>query len=200
MQQMVASPHNTHPEVRAQRASKGVLQSSRSILRDASRAASRPPQHEGQVLELAAPVSVHPRAPPLEFGARNEHILIRIALADDLHADRQAIIIADPLPMVKSTRLYLTLLFQNLLSNALKFRGPKPPHIHVWAQPHTSTTNRRKISRPAGVWVTSGWNCRPYSRRAGSPIAARGVRSERGRQRDERRAIHGRDPLNSGRG
>ena len=29
----------------------------------------------------------------------------------------------------------LTLLFQNLLSNALKFRGPEPPRIHVWAQP-----------------------------------------------------------------
>jgi len=58
-------------------------------------------------------------------------------------ADSQAIIIADPLPMVKSTRLYLTLLFQNLLSNALKFRGPKPPHIHVWAQPQWADTKLR---------------------------------------------------------
>jgi light-regulated signal transduction histidine kinase (bacteriophytochrome) len=49
--------------------------------------------------------------------------------------DSQAIITADPLPTVRSNELHLTLLFQNLLSNALKFRGPEPPHIYVWARP-----------------------------------------------------------------
>jgi light-regulated signal transduction histidine kinase (bacteriophytochrome) len=49
--------------------------------------------------------------------------------------DSQATITADPLPLVRSDSLRLTLLFQNLLSNALKFQGPAPPRIHVWAQP-----------------------------------------------------------------
>ncbi|HKA53279.1 MAG TPA: ATP-binding protein [Candidatus Binatia bacterium] len=50
-------------------------------------------------------------------------------------SESQAVMTADPLPMVRSNELHLTLLFQNLLGNALKFRGPEPPHIHVWARP-----------------------------------------------------------------
>jgi light-regulated signal transduction histidine kinase (bacteriophytochrome) len=50
-------------------------------------------------------------------------------------ADSQATITTAPLPLVSSDTLRLTLLFQNLLSNALKFQGLAPPRIHVWAQP-----------------------------------------------------------------
>jgi light-regulated signal transduction histidine kinase (bacteriophytochrome) len=49
--------------------------------------------------------------------------------------DCQAIITSDPLPRVSSNELRLSLLFQNLLGNALKFRGSEPPHINVWARP-----------------------------------------------------------------
>ena len=48
--------------------------------------------------------------------------------------DCQALITSDPLPRVSGNGLRLSLLFQNLLSNALKFRGPEPPRIHVRAQ------------------------------------------------------------------
>jgi light-regulated signal transduction histidine kinase (bacteriophytochrome) len=50
-------------------------------------------------------------------------------------AASQVTITADPLPLVRSDELRLALLFQNLLSNALKFRGPEPPRIQVSAQP-----------------------------------------------------------------
>jgi signal transduction histidine kinase len=39
-----------------------------------------------------------------------------------------------PLPIVNGDRVQLTQLFQNLLANAIKFRGQGPPRIHVSAQ------------------------------------------------------------------
>src|SRR5215472_9576340 len=48
-----------------------------------------------------------------------------------------------------------------------------PRMVQSWRQP-AATRNRRSISRPAGVCATSGWNCTPYSRRAGSCTAATG--------------------------
>jgi signal transduction histidine kinase len=43
------------------------------------------------------------------------------------------VITSDPLPTVMGHRLQLEQLFQNLVSNALKFRSDKPPRIHVSA-------------------------------------------------------------------
>jgi chemotaxis family two-component system sensor kinase Cph1 len=45
-----------------------------------------------------------------------------------------AVVTADPLPTVRADQTQLGMLWQNLLSNALKFHGPEPPHIHVSAQ------------------------------------------------------------------
>jgi light-regulated signal transduction histidine kinase (bacteriophytochrome) len=36
-----------------------------------------------------------------------------------------------PLPTLRVDRTQMIQLFQNLLSNALKFAGPRPPHVHV---------------------------------------------------------------------
>ncbi len=53
---------------------------------------------------------------------------------------------ADLLPLVKGNEVLLSLLFQNLLNNALKFRSEKPPHIHISA---------RRVERSSGIkeWV-----------------------------------------------
>jgi signal transduction histidine kinase/HAMP domain-containing protein len=45
-----------------------------------------------------------------------------------------AVVTHDPLPSVRSGGPHLLHLFQNLISNALKFHGPEPPRIHVSAQ------------------------------------------------------------------
>ena len=41
-------------------------------------------------------IGVHPRPQPLELGARRDDVGIGIAPADDLHADRQAVVGASP--------------------------------------------------------------------------------------------------------
>ena len=46
-------------------------------------------------------------------------------------AELSATITHDPLPTVRGVKSRLTQVFQNLLSNALKFHGAKPPEIHI---------------------------------------------------------------------
>ena len=44
-----------------------------------------------------------------------------------------AIVTVDPLPVVHSNEIHLVRLFQNLISNAVKYRGKSPARIHVTA-------------------------------------------------------------------
>ncbi len=46
-------------------------------------------------------------------------------------AETDAVITYDPLPTIVADSTQLTQLFQNLISNALKFHGNRPPEIHV---------------------------------------------------------------------
>jgi signal transduction histidine kinase len=45
-----------------------------------------------------------------------------------------AVVTNDPLPTVWAERVMLVELFQNLIGNAVKFRGKKPPKIHISAE------------------------------------------------------------------
>jgi signal transduction histidine kinase len=45
--------------------------------------------------------------------------------------ESHATIVRTPLPCVHADRIQIAQVFQNLLSNALKFAGPKPPRIHL---------------------------------------------------------------------
>jgi signal transduction histidine kinase len=48
-------------------------------------------------------------------------------------ADAHAEITHDPLPSIQGDPVQLIALFQNLISNAIKFRGSEPPHVHIMA-------------------------------------------------------------------
>lgn len=49
-----------------------------------------------------------------------------------------AVITRDPLPTVMADPLQLSQLFQNLIANAIKFRGKQPPSIHIFAERRSS--------------------------------------------------------------
>jgi len=57
--------------------------------------------------------------------------------------DNGAVVTHDPLPTVMADNLQLGQLFQNLIGNAIKFRGNEPPRVHVSA------------SRKGNVWTFS---------------------------------------------
>jgi len=62
---------------------------------------------------------------------------LEIALANLTHAleNTDAEITHDPLPLVKMRAPHLQELFQNLIGNAIKYRGDEPPRVHVSARP-----------------------------------------------------------------
>ncbi len=62
------------------------------------------------------------------------------SLADALHnlavaiRESAALVTHDPMPEVPADASQLALVFQNLVANAIKFRGERPPEIHVGAE------------------------------------------------------------------
>ncbi len=48
--------------------------------------------------------------------------------------ENQAMVTNDELPQVKVDKSQLVLLFQNLIHNAIKFRGEETPHVHISAE------------------------------------------------------------------
>ena len=52
--------------------------------------------------------------------------------------ENSALVTHDPLPVLSGDGGQLEQLFQNLIGNAIKFRGPEPPRIHISAEPRGS--------------------------------------------------------------
>ncbi len=71
-----------------------------------------------------------------ELGPTDCNAALDQALADLEVALREAGAVAtrDDLPTVRADATQLTRLFQNLIGNAVKFRGPAPPRVHVGAR------------------------------------------------------------------
>ena len=69
------------------------------------------------------------------FASTNCEMALQEALANHMVAisESGAVVTQDALPMVSGDATQLTQLFQNLVGNALKFRGERPPEIHIRA-------------------------------------------------------------------
>lgn len=63
----------------------------------------------------------------------NQVLQEAVANLDIAIQESGAVITQDQLPHLNAIRPYIVLLFQNLVGNALKYRGPEPPRIHVSA-------------------------------------------------------------------
>jgi len=64
-----------------------------------------------------------------------------------------AVISHEPLPSVRADAVQLTQLFQNLIGNAIKFRGTEPPRIHIGA--HRSDSEWIFSIRDNGIGIES---------------------------------------------
>ena len=68
---------------------------------------------------------------PVEADAALKVALVNLKVAiEESHAK----VTSDPLPVVKADSGQLTQLFQNLIGNAIKFRGKEPPRVQVSAK------------------------------------------------------------------
>ena len=78
------------------------------------------------------------QSPPRPFAPTDCASVVAEAIAnlrisiDEMRAE----ISHDPLPVVTGDASQLTQLFQNLIANAIKFRGNQPPRVHVSAECH----------------------------------------------------------------
>ena len=80
---------------------------------------------------------------PVECEIVLDRVLANLQIAVE---DSGAVVTHDPLPKVMADELQLTQVFQNLIANAIKFRGEESPRIHISAE------EREK------EWVFSVWD------------------------------------------
>ena len=88
------------------------------------------------IQSLLAYSRVHTRAK--EFEQVEGENLLKSALANLQAAmeESQAVVTHDPLPELKGDPSQITQLFQNLIGNAIKFRGKGTTKVHVGVKPH----------------------------------------------------------------
>jgi PAS domain S-box-containing protein len=73
-------------------------------------------------------------------GKKFEEVNLETVLAEALHnlkvaiKDNEAIITHDPLPSIYGDSAQLSQIFQNLIDNAIKFRGEELPRVHISAE------------------------------------------------------------------
>jgi light-regulated signal transduction histidine kinase (bacteriophytochrome) len=63
----------------------------------------------------------------------------------------EAEITVDPLPVVLGDEAQMSQVFQNLISNSLKYRSTERPRIHIWAVPGSSSKEWRFFVKDNGA-------------------------------------------------
>ncbi len=99
--------------------------------------------------DLLAYSRVSTRAQPFEptdAGAALDRALANLRAAIK---ETGAAVTHDPLPIVRADASQLTQLFQNLISNAIKFHGDALPRVHI------SARKTSEVSKTSEVWVFS---------------------------------------------
>jgi light-regulated signal transduction histidine kinase (bacteriophytochrome) len=85
-----------------------------------------------------------------------EAILERVETSLRVAVDESgATITHDPLPTIVGDTTQLTQLFQNLVGNAVKFRGEEPPRVHVSAERQAPPVSEGGPERDEGAWLFS---------------------------------------------
>ncbi len=92
--------------------------------------------------DLLAFSRVSTRAGPLERTSCAEVVAQAIKNLNATITESHATITADPLPVLPGDASRLVQLFQNLIGNAVKFRGDAAPRIHIHAEPQGERHNR----------------------------------------------------------
>jgi len=74
-----------------------------------------------------------------EFTATDCEAALETALSglQQVIRDTKATVTYDPLPTLQANAIQLSLVFQNLIDNALKFRNSTPPRVHIGAEPRS---------------------------------------------------------------
>jgi PAS domain S-box-containing protein len=72
---------------------------------------------------------------PTDTNATLEHALLNL---QESIATSGAVITNDPLPIVRADETALVQVFQNLIGNAIKYRGDQAPHVHISAAKNTT--------------------------------------------------------------
>jgi signal transduction histidine kinase len=89
---------------------------------------------QGLINDLLTYSRIGTRGAPLETMDAQALLGEAISNLATLIAEKRAIITNDDLPTVRADGSQLMQVFQNLISNAIKFQGENVPHIHVSAQ------------------------------------------------------------------
>ena len=89
---------------------------------------------QGLINDLLVYSRVGTRGKPFADCDCNEPLAEALANLEFAVREADAVITHDPLPIVHGDRTQLTQLFQNLIGNALKFRGDQRPQVHVGAE------------------------------------------------------------------
>ena len=87
------------------------------------------------ILELSRVNTIRLNNSPTNLEQALETVLENLKL---IRLENQAIITHGPLPTLYVDTNHIVQLLQNLIGNAIKFRGPEPPRIHVTAEQQTN--------------------------------------------------------------
>ncbi|MCB9608861.1 MAG: PAS domain-containing protein [Polyangiaceae bacterium] len=90
---------------------------------------------------LLAYSRVSSKGAPFERVSLNAVVEVALKNLSSAIQDCDAMVEVDPLPTLSGDRAQLVSLFQNVIGNALKYRGSKPPHIKI----HTEIVKGRNV-------------------------------------------------------